>query len=372
MLHQHQHQVPVMGETPVMQGTPAIPHPLPEPLPIHGSMEGLPSPTMTDGESASPRRVYIASPGGQYYAPSHMPPPPTPHSAAMTMAASSRTSAAFSTHDPPTPGPESAPAHMTGFRMFSPLEQSNIAYANGHHPALHPGAHAGMPQTAPLPYIRRASADDTATLAHMPQTPMSAYAHHPSMLAYHHAYSHYPYGPAKHPQQYYPGMPMAHHAAGEEAEYGLPPPSTTSSMFSASYPLSPYEGRPGFYPGGGLPGSSGGVHWLSSAQGLGIGHPAPLPPLRFKASNDSIKEEADPTSPKLSAAAAARLLDPSPMTSTMNLEEEVKTIEAASGATAFVSKLWFLLSQPQEFGEYIRWTVKGTGFILSHSEPSLQ
>jgi hypothetical protein len=30
--------------------------------------------------------------------------------------------------------------------------------------------------------------------------------------------------------------------------------------------------------------------------------------------------------------------------------------------------LWFLLSHPEEFGEYIRWTAKGTGFILSHSE----
>lgn len=51
----------------------------------------------------------------------------------------------------------------------------------------------------------------------------------------------------------------------------------------------------------------------------------------------------------------------------MNLDEEVKNIEAHSGATSFISKLWFLLSQPQEFGEYIRWTVKGKGFILSHS-----
>jgi hypothetical protein len=56
------------------------------------------------------------------------------------------------------------------------------------------------------------------------------------------------------------------------------------------------------------------------------------------------------------------------MNPTMNLDDEVKTIEAASGATAFVSKLWFLLSQPQEFGEYIRWTAKGKGFILSHRE----
>ena len=55
----------------------------------------------------------------------------------------------------------------------------------------------------------------------------------------------------------------------------------------------------------------------------------------------------------------------------VNLDEEVKTIEAASGATSFVSKLWFLLSQPQEFGEYIRWTVKGKGFILSHSKSCL-
>lgn len=53
-----------------------------------------------------------------------------------------------------------------------------------------------------------------------------------------------------------------------------------------------------------------------------------------------------------------------------NLDEEVKTIEAASGATSFISKLWFLLSQPQEFGEYIRWTVKGKAFILSHNSPT--
>ena len=357
--------------TPMMNGTPAMPHPLPEPLPIHGTMEGLPSPTMTDGESASPRRVFIA-PGGQYYA-SSMPPPPTPQSATMTAAASSSTSAAFSTHDPPTPGPESAPAHMTGFRMFSPLEQSNIAYANGH-PGLHPGAHAGMPQTAPLPFIRRASADDTASLSHIPQTPMSAYGHHPSMLAYHQAYSHYPYGPAG-MGKYAPPPPHSHHVyypgmggPGEDGEYSLPPPSATSSMFSSSFPLSPYEARQGFYPSHMGPGGGGGVHYLSGAQNIGIGHPAPLPPLRMRASHESIQDDAHPTSPKLSAAAAARLLEPTPMSSTINLEEEVKTIEAASGATAFVSKLWFLLSQPQEFGEYIRWTVKGTGFILSHSE----
>lgn len=51
-----------------------------------------------------------------------------------------------------------------------------------------------------------------------------------------------------------------------------------------------------------------------------------------------------------------------------SLDEEVKNIEAHSGATSFISKLWFLLSQPQEFGEYIRWTVNGKAFILSHSE----
>lgn len=57
-----------------------------------------------------------------------------------------------------------------------------------------------------------------------------------------------------------------------------------------------------------------------------------------------------------------------PLPKPLNLDEEVKNIEAHSGATSFISKLWFLLSQPQEFGEYIRWTVKGKGFILSHSK----